>query len=183
VRTTTTTPTPPSPIASTGAASATPGGFPTDWPEVKEPGLAAPSSAPSPAPARAAPSQTQARTLSPGRTRSPLIAGSNPRNPPTAAAIAAARAVPTGNEILGRAQKAFNKGDYPEAIRRGKEAIGAGAAAAGHLLLGDAYYHLERYTEAVREYQATLWLEPGNAPARRGRDLARSAAAGGDGTQ
>ncbi|MEA2697094.1 MAG: hypothetical protein QOI66_1365, partial [Myxococcales bacterium] len=81
------------------------------------------------------------------------------------------------------AQKAFNKGDYPEAIRRGKEAIGAGAAAAGHLLLGDAYYHLERYTEAVREYQATLWLEPGNAQARRGRDLARSATAGGDGAQ
>jgi tetratricopeptide (TPR) repeat protein len=90
--------------------------------------------------------------------------------------------MPTGNEILGRAQTAFNKGDYPEAIRRGKEAIGAGAAAAGHLLLGDAYYHLERYTEAAREYQNTLTLDPGNAQARRGRELARSASAGADAT-
>ncbi|HEX3698176.1 MAG TPA: protein kinase [Polyangia bacterium] len=160
----------------TTTAVAPPAGLGSDWPEPSSARLA---EQPSP-PVVAHNPPSQARTVGPGRPRSGPPFG--PSNRPSASAIAAARALPTGNEILGRAQTAFNKGDYPEAIRRGKEAIGAGAAAAGHLLLGDAYYHLERYTEAAREYQNTLTLDPGNAQARRGRDLARSASAGADAT-
>jgi serine/threonine-protein kinase len=167
---------PPAPAAagpqrgpSQAAASKTAGGFAVDAPEVGAGGLAATDAPPRPliTPLRAG-GGSQARTA-------PLIAPLN-RHPPSAKALAAARALPTGNQILDRAQSAFNKGDYPEAIRRGKEAIGAGATTGGHLLLGDAYFHLERYTDAAREYQATLALDPGNAQARRGRDLARQAA-------
>jgi serine/threonine protein kinase len=76
------------------------------------------------------------------------------------------------DDILGRGQAAFDRGDYPEAVRRGREAIAAGGALGGHLLVGDAYYRLERFPDALREYQAALALDPGNASIKRRRDLA-----------
>jgi serine/threonine protein kinase len=79
-------------------------------------------------------------------------------------------------EILGRGQSAFDRGDYPEALRRGREAIAAGGALRGHLLVGDAYYRLERFPDALREYQAALSLDPGNPSIKRRRDLAEKAA-------
>ena len=61
----------------------------------------------------------------------------------------------------------------PEAVRRAREALTAGGAPLGaHLLLGDVYYHMERYAEALREYQAALKLDPENPIATRGRELA-----------
>ncbi len=74
--------------------------------------------------------------------------------------------------LLHRGESAFDRGDYPEAIRSGRQAIAAGAAARGHLLVGDAYYRLDRFIDAKREYEATLELEPTNAAARRRLELA-----------
>jgi serine/threonine-protein kinase len=79
-------------------------------------------------------------------------------------------------EILGRGQSAFDRGDYPEALRRGREAIAAGGVLRGHLLVGDAYYRLERFPDALREYQAALALDPVNASIKRRRDLAEKSA-------
>jgi tetratricopeptide (TPR) repeat protein len=85
---------------------------------------------------------------------------------------------PSGSAgILQRGQAAFDRGDYPEALRRGREAIAAGGALGGHLLAGDAYYRLERLPDALREYQAALALDPGNASIKRRRDLVEQAAA------
>jgi serine/threonine-protein kinase len=81
------------------------------------------------------------------------------------------------DEILGRGQAAFDRGDYPEAVRRGREAIVAGGALGGHLLVGDAYYRLERFPDALREYQAALALDPANASIKRRRDLAEQSSA------
>ena len=78
---------------------------------------------------------------------------------------------------IKRGQTAFNEGNYAEAVRKAREAVTGGQAVAGHLLLGDSYYHLQRYADAVREYQSVLALEPANALARRGRELAERAAA------
>jgi eukaryotic-like serine/threonine-protein kinase len=80
--------------------------------------------------------------------------------------------------ILNLGQMAFDRGDYPEAVRRGREAIAAGAEASGRLLIGDAYYRLERYRDALREYDAALVLDPTNAGTRRRRDLAERKTAG-----
>jgi len=90
---------------------------------------------------------------------------------------AAAPAPPASDGILARGQAAFDRGDYPEALRRGREAIAAGAALGGHLLVGDAYYRLERFPDALREYQSALALDPGNASIKRRRDLAEKGAA------
>jgi tetratricopeptide (TPR) repeat protein len=80
-------------------------------------------------------------------------------------------------QVLANGQTAFDRGNYPEAVRRGKEAISAGNKVAGHLLVGDAYYHLQRYADAAREYRAALAIDPDNSLARRGRELAEKAAA------
>jgi serine/threonine protein kinase len=78
--------------------------------------------------------------------------------------------------ILTRGQMAFDRGDYPEAIRFGREAISAGAEVSGRLLIGDTYFHLERYREAVHEYDAALAYDPHDASARIRRDLAQEKA-------
>jgi hypothetical protein len=96
---------------------------------------------------------------------------------PAAAAPNAPAAPPTPDAILARGQVAFDRGNYAEAIRRAKEAMAVGAAVPGHLLVADSYYHLQRYADALREYEAALALEPSNALARRGRELASRAAA------
>ncbi|HVV16716.1 MAG TPA: serine/threonine-protein kinase [Polyangia bacterium] len=79
--------------------------------------------------------------------------------------------------LLSRGQIAFDRGDYKEAIHRGREAIAAGAVVGGRLLIGDAYLQLERYQEAVQEYDAALALDPGDSSARRRRELALEKAA------
>jgi serine/threonine protein kinase len=99
--------------------------------------------------------------------KAPAVLPETPRAPGAGAAATA---------ILARGQSAFDRGDYPEAVRRGREAIAAGGALGGHLLAGDAYYRLERFPDALREYQAALALDPGNASLKRRRDLVEQAA-------
>ena len=113
----------------------------------------------------------------------PAAAPGAQRRPSAAAAAEAAQALATapprppvavgGEALLEQGQTAFNKGNYADAVRRAHEALQAGGAPLGaHLLLGDVYYHMERYTEALREYQAALRLDPDNPVANRGRELA-----------
>jgi serine/threonine protein kinase len=109
-----------------------------------------------------------------GAPESPAVKSGSEAVPSTAPPSPLAAESP--DAILARGQVAFDRGNYPEAIRRAKEATAAGAAVPGHLLVADAYYHLQRYADALREYQATLALEPSNALARRGRELAERAA-------
>ena len=78
--------------------------------------------------------------------------------------------------ILTRGQTAFDRGDYQEAIRQGRQAITAGAEINGRLLVGDVYFYLERYREALREYNAAVARDPTDASARKRRDLAREKA-------
>jgi hypothetical protein len=93
----------------------------------------------------------------------------------TAGALVDRPGAAPADAILGRGQTAFDRGDYPEAVRRGREAIAAGGALGGHLLVGDAYYRLERFPDALREYQAALALDPANSSIKRRRDLAEKA--------
>jgi serine/threonine-protein kinase len=107
-------------------------------------------------------------------------APSDPAEPRPVKAAPSARPLPTAlvdtTAILDRGQSAFDRGDYQEAIRQGRQAIAAGAEVNGRLLVGDVYFHLERYREAVREYNAALARDPGDASARRRRDLAQEKA-------
>ena len=110
------------------------------------------------------------------------LADADPAHKTTGAApepprgVGASPGAPATDAILGRGQAAFDRGDYPEALRRGREAIAAGGALGGHLLAGDAYYRLERFPDALREYQAALALDPANTSIKRRRDLVEQAA-------
>ena len=73
---------------------------------------------------------------------------------------------------VARGRVAFAKGNFGEAVRLGRTALATGDGLGGHLLLGDAFYKMERFTEAVHEYDAALKAAPGNPLARRGRELA-----------
>ncbi|HVT76085.1 MAG TPA: tetratricopeptide repeat protein [Acidimicrobiales bacterium] len=106
----------------------------------------------------------------PAEAAAPAAATPPPATPPLPSTSSA-------ETILSRGQAAFDRGDYPEAIRRAKEATAMGAAVPGHLLVADSYYHLQRFADALREYEAALALEPSNALAKRGRELATKAAA------
>jgi serine/threonine protein kinase len=140
---------------------------------------------PASAPASSKPAAASAPAEAPAK---PLAEGEAASSPsPTAAAPTAAAPSPaptaapappsTADQTLARGQAAFDRGNYAEAIRRAKEAIAAGGAVPGHLLVADSYYHLQRYADALKEYEATLALEPSNALARRGRELSARAAA------
>jgi serine/threonine protein kinase len=110
--------------------------------------------------------------------RSPSAPTTDPHAPK--AATSASRlpfaSLADSTAILTRGQSAFDRGDYQEAIRQGRQAIAAGAEINGRLLVGDVYFHLERYREALREYNAALARDPGDASARRRRDLAQEKA-------
>jgi serine/threonine-protein kinase len=143
------------------------------WPE--------PAAAAAPLPAAAASKRVAARAAvaAPAAARAPAARRTaEPDDEPavkTAAALAEATRA-SAAPVIARGQAAFDRGDYPEAVRRGREAIAAGDALGGRLLIGDAYYRLERFPDALREYQAALALDPGNASIRRRRDLAERAA-------
>jgi tetratricopeptide (TPR) repeat protein len=104
----------------------------------------------------------------PAEPHAPKAATSPSKLPPTSLADTTA--------ILNRGQSAFDRGDYQEAIRQGHQAIAAGAEISGRLLVGDVYFHLERYREALREYNAAVARDPTDTSARRRRDLAREKA-------
>jgi len=118
----------------------------------------APAAHPSPAPAPESPDEAHAAKAAP----------SPPALPRATLGDTAA--------ILTRGQTAFDRGDYQEAIRQGRQAISAGAEINGRLLVGDVYFYLERYREALREYNAAVARDPRDTSARKRRDLAREKA-------
>ena len=165
------------------AAAPVPAAPPVDtapWPELAAPAAPAASLPAAPASkrvaARAAPVGAPAAAV-PARVPAARRA-SEPDDEPTVKSTAARAETPrTGAApVIARGQSAFDRGDYPEAVRRGREAIAAGDALGGRLLIGDAYYRLERFADALREYQAALALDPANPAIRRRRDLADHAA-------
>jgi serine/threonine protein kinase len=107
-------------------------------------------------------------------------AAATPEPRPSKGATPAATLPPASladtTDILNRGQSAFDRGDYQEAIRQGRQAIAAGAEINGRLLVGDVYFYLERYREALREYNAAVARDPSDTSARKRRDLAREKA-------
>jgi len=124
-----------------------------------------------------APAISQAPAVDPA----PSLALEVPGEPRAAKTAPNAPAIPRATlgdtaAILTRGQTAFDRGDYQEAIRQGRQAISAGAEINGRLLVGDVYFYLERYREALREYNAAVARDPRDTSARKRRDLAREKA-------
>jgi len=137
--------------------------------EAEPPALAV-HAAPAPATPVAAPRVASGNH---GKTSGRAPAAASPR-----AIKAAAPAVPAAidraaaADATAKGRAAFARGDFPEAIRLGRAAITAGAALDGHLLLGDAFYKMNRFSDALREYDTASRIAPASVQAQRGHELA-----------
>jgi serine/threonine protein kinase len=76
-----------------------------------------------------------------------------------------------GAAAAGLAKVAFQEKKYKEAVERAKESARFGGGAEARVLLGDAYFKLERYDEAKRAYVDALRLDPNNRVAGQGLRL------------
>ena len=76
-----------------------------------------------------------------------------------------------GPALLGLAKIAFQKHEYQEAVDRAREATRAGGGVEARMVLGDAYFRLEKFPEARKAYEDALKLDPENRTARQNLDL------------
>ena len=71
----------------------------------------------------------------------------------------------------GLAKIAFQEKDYKTAVERAKESARLGGGAEARVLLGDAYFKLEKFEEAKKAYNEALKLDPNNRVAGQGLRL------------
>ena len=76
-----------------------------------------------------------------------------------------------GPALVGLAKIAFQKKEYQEAVDRAREGARAGGGAEARVVLGDAYFRLEKFAEARKAYEEALKLDPENRTARQNLDL------------
>jgi len=76
-----------------------------------------------------------------------------------------------GTAAAGLAKIAFQEMRYKEAVDLAKESARFGGGAEARVLLGDAYFKLERYGEAKKAYTDALRLDPNNSVAGQGLRL------------
>jgi tetratricopeptide (TPR) repeat protein len=76
-----------------------------------------------------------------------------------------------GMAAAGLAKIAFQEKNYKEAVERARESARTGGGAEARVLLGDAYFKLEKFEEAKRAYSEALKLDPNNRAAGQGLRL------------
>ena len=76
-----------------------------------------------------------------------------------------------GPALVGLAKIAFQKHEYQEAVDRAREGARAGGGAEARVVLGDAYFRLEKFPEARKAYEDALKLDPDNRTARQNLEL------------
>jgi serine/threonine protein kinase len=63
---------------------------------------------------------------------------------------------------LSLARHAFNARDWPRALTEGKSAVAAGGGAEAHALMGNTYFKMGQFAEAVKAYSKAVALDPKN---------------------
>jgi tetratricopeptide (TPR) repeat protein len=76
-----------------------------------------------------------------------------------------------GVAAAGLATIAFQEKKYREAVERARESARFGGGADARVLLGDAYFKLEKFDEAKKAYSEALKLDPNNRVAGQGLRL------------
>ena len=76
-----------------------------------------------------------------------------------------------GAASIGLAKIAFQEKNYKEAVERAKDSARSGGGAEARVLLGDAYFKLQRFEEAKKAYSEALKLDPNNRVAGQGLRL------------
>ena len=76
-----------------------------------------------------------------------------------------------GAASAGLAKIAFQEKNYKLAVERAKDSARSGGGAEARVLLGDAYFKLEKFEEAKKAYTEALRLDPNNRVAGQGLRL------------
>jgi len=76
-----------------------------------------------------------------------------------------------GAAAAGLAKIAFQEQDYKLAVERAKESARTGGGVEARVLLGDAYFKLEKFEEAKKAYNEALKRDPNNRVAGQGLRL------------
>jgi tetratricopeptide (TPR) repeat protein len=71
-----------------------------------------------------------------------------------------------GAALTGLAEVAFQRGSYPEAVRLGHRAVEVGGGVAAQMVLGNSYFKLGKYDDAISSYREVLRVDGGHAEAR-----------------
>jgi Flp pilus assembly protein TadD len=61
---------------------------------------------------------------------------------------------------------AFQQQHYPEAVRLGHRAVESNGGVAAKMVLGNSYFKLGKFDEAIGEYREVLRIDGGHAEAR-----------------
>jgi tetratricopeptide (TPR) repeat protein len=71
-----------------------------------------------------------------------------------------------GPALTGLAEVAFQRGNYAETVPLAKRAVDNGGGVAARMLLGNSYFRLRRWDDAIGEYSSVLRAQPGHAEAQ-----------------
>ena len=71
-----------------------------------------------------------------------------------------------GPALTGLAEVAFQRSQYPEAVRLGQRAVEAGGGVAAKMVLGNSYFKLGKYDDAILQYREVLQADAGHREAR-----------------
>ena len=112
------------------------------------------------APSHAAP---EARMPAKGRPNPRRATAKTPLSPQTQAQAP----LPSGEELLRRAQEKFDVGETDDALALARQAARAGVRAPAHVLMGKVMMSERRFDEAEREFAEAVRLDPGDARAAR----------------
>jgi hypothetical protein len=85
-----------------------------------------------------------------------------------------ARRQARGAAAAGLAKIAFQEKNYKQAALRARQSARAGGGVEARVLLGDAYFKLEKFEEAKKAYEEALRLDPNNRVAGQGLRLVES---------
>jgi len=71
-----------------------------------------------------------------------------------------------GPALTGLAQVAFQRGQYPEAVRLAERAVESSGGVEAKMVLGNSYFKLGKYDDAIAQYRSVLQADAGHREAR-----------------